>query len=209
MTKYNKKNINKKMLIILVIFLFILLVIVKQNYKIKSKTNYDSQINQEISINNSKIEEPIIKFDNQIKSQEYHKDISQKTLNWKIIIPEINLDAEIGEGTSKDTMNKYVGHFEETKLEHGNIGLAAHNRGYPVNFFHNIKKLKIGSEITYIHGDFEMTYIVETIKKIENTNWKYLKNTKDNRITLITCVENEPKYRRCIQGIEKVESEEF
>ena len=54
-----------------------------------------------------------------------------------------------------------------------------------------------------------MTYIVETIEIIENTNWNYLKNTEDNRITLITCIENEPKYRRCIQGIEKVESEEF
>ena len=27
--------------------------------------------------------------------------------------------------------------------------------------------------------------------------------TEENRITLITCVENEPEYRRCIQGIEK------
>jgi len=29
-----------------------------------------------------------------------------------------------------------------------------------------------------------------------------LKNTFDNRITLITCVEDQPEYRRCIQGTE-------
>ena len=106
-------------------------------------------------------------------------------------------------------MNKYVGHFDETQLEYGNVGLAAHNRGYPVNYFENLKQLKVGSEIIYIHEDFEMTYVVEKIEVIENTNWEYLQNTEDNRITLITCVENEPKYRRCIQGVEKIESEEY
>lgn len=129
--------------------------------------------------------------------------------NWVLEIPEIDLIAEISEGTTSEVMNKYIGHFEETKNEYGNIGLAAHNRGYPVNFFKDLKKLKKGSEIKYRHNDFEMTYVVETIEIIENTNWNYLKNTEDNCITLITCVENEPKYRRCVQGIEKVESEEF
>ena len=37
---------------------------------------------------------------------------------------------------------------------------------------------------------------------IENTDWTYLEDTEENTITLITCVENEPKYRRCIQGEE-------
>ena len=32
-----------------------------------------------------------------------------------------------------------------------------------------------------------------------------LKNTDENKITLITCLENEPEYRRCIQAIEKKE----
>ena len=135
--------------------------------------------------------------------------IEKSYSNWTINIPEINLIADISQGTSKEVMDKYVGHFEETSIEYGNIGLAAHNRGYPVNFFQNLKKLKIGSEIIYKHEDFEMTYEVETIEIIENTNWNYLKNTEDNRITLITCVENEPKYRRCVQGKEKIESEEF
>ena len=32
---------------------------------------------------------------------------------WKIEIPKINLDAEISEGTDRETLNEYVGHFEE------------------------------------------------------------------------------------------------
>ena len=139
----------------------------------------------------------------------YNFQSSSLNTNWTLNIPEIGLDAQICEGTTKETMDKYIGHFEETQKEYGNIGLAAHNRGYAVNYFQDLKELKKGSEILYTHGDFEMTYVVETIKVIENTNWDYLENTNENRITLITCVENEPKYRRCIQGIEKIEREEF
>ena len=39
-------------------------------------------------------------------------------------------------------MEDYIGHFEETKKDIGNIGLAAHNRGYKNNYFQNLKELK-------------------------------------------------------------------
>lgn len=130
-----------------------------------------------------------------------------KEKNWKIIIPKISLEAEISEGTSKNIMDKYVGHFEETSKNNGNIGLAAHNRGYNVNYFAKIKSLKKGDEIIYKFYDLEKKYKVVENRIIKDTDWNYLENTKDNRITLITCVENEPEYRRCIQGIEKDKNE--
>ena len=120
-----------------------------------------------------------------------------------IKIPAFNLIAPVAEGTNEEIMNKYVGHFENTSLWDGNIGLAAHNRGYPVNYFANIKDLQIGDEIIYEVEDKTRTYLVNEITIIEDTNWSYLQETNDNRITLITCVENEPSYRRCIQGVEK------
>lgn len=120
-----------------------------------------------------------------------------------IKIPKFDLVAPIAEGTTEEIMNEYVGHFENTSLWNGNIGLAAHNRGYPVNYFANIKDLQIGDEIIYELPDKSRTYIVNEITIIEDTDWSYLQLTNDNRITLITCVENEPSYRRCIQGIEK------
>ena len=100
-------------------------------------------------------------------------------------------------------MDKFVGHFEETTKTSGNVGLAAHNRGYPVNYFADIKKLKEGDEIIYKYFEFEKTYLVTENKIIEDIDWEPLENTKENKITLITCVENEPEYRRCIQAIEK------
>ena len=150
--------------------------------------------------NKSKIENNKKQGTNDNKTQ---KNITKNNNNWSIEIPKINLKAQIAEGTSKEIMDEYVGHFEETKNDKGNIGLAAHNRGYKVNYFQNLKKLKEGDEIIYKYKNIQRTYIVKTLKIIKDTDWSYLENTNENKITLITCVENEPEYRRCVQGIEK------
>lgn len=129
----------------------------------------------------------------------------EKTERWEIEIPKISLKATIAEGTTKETLNQYVGHFEQTQKEEGNIGLAAHNRGYEVNYFQNLKLLQKGDEIKYIHNQFEKIYEVEKCRIIKDTEWEYLEDTEENRLTLITCVENQPEYRRCIQAVEKEE----
>ena len=98
-------------------------------------------------------------------------------------------------------MNEFVGHFEETAIWDGNVGLAAHNRGYPVNYFENLKNLKLENKIIYIKGNKKRTYKIDKIKIIKDTDWSYLQKTNENKITLITCVENKPEYRLCIQGI--------
>lgn len=100
-------------------------------------------------------------------------------------------------------MDNYIGHFEETSKSFGNIGLAAHNRGYKNNYFENLKNIEIGDKIIYKYRDFKKTYTVETHEIIKDTDWSYLEKTEENTITLITCVENEPEYRRCVQAIEE------
>lgn len=122
--------------------------------------------------------------------------------NWTLEIPTINLKANINFGTTEEVMNEFIGHFDETGVWTGNIGLAAHNRGYPVNYFGRLKELQIGDEIKYttVYGTKIYKVAISTI--IEDTDWSYLQETKDNKLTLITCVENKPRYRRCIQAIE-------
>ena len=124
---------------------------------------------------------------------------------WQIEIERISLIANISEGTTKEILNKNVGPFEETKKEEGNVGLAAHNRGYQVNYFEKLKLLQEGDEIKYRHNQFEKTYEITKNIIIEDTNFDVLENTEENMLTLITCVENEPNYRRCVQAIEKEE----
>ena len=128
-----------------------------------------------------------------------------KSLDWKIEIPKINLVAPISEGIDEDTLNKYVGHFPTTSVDSGNIGLAGHNRGYQKNYFARLKELQIGDLIIYKKDGVERKYKVDVITVIDDTNWSYLEATLDNRITLITCVENKPTKRRCIQGVEIVQ----
>lgn len=122
---------------------------------------------------------------------------------WQIEISKISLVATISEGTTKEVLNQYVGHFENTSREVGNVGLAAHNRGYDVNYFKDLKLLKEGDEIKYIHNEFQKTYEVEKCRIIKDTEWEFLEETEENMLTLITCVENQPEYRRCVQAIEK------
>ena len=144
--------------------------------------------------------------------QESTKTVSDKEINqiniaeeetWQLEIPSINLKANIKNGTDAETLNKYIGHFVETQVEEGNIGLAAHNRGYEVNYFARLKELKDGDEIIYQYKNMKKIYEATKCKIIKDTDWEVLENTEDNMLTLITCVENEPEYRRCVQAEEK------
>ena len=144
---------------------------------------------------------------NNILNSNISKQLSTKSeekVEWYIEIPTISLKAPITEGTTKEILDNYVGHFEESPSKKGNVCLAAHNIGYKNNYFENLKKLKIGDEIFYKNNEYEEKYVVSKHEIIKDTDWVNLENTEEDKITLITCVENEPSYRRCIQG-EKLE----
>lgn len=81
--------------------------------------------------------------------QKYEKSLERP---WVLEIPKIDLYAEISEGTDKQTLNQDIAHFAETVREDGNIGLAAHNRGYKVNYFEKIKYLEKGDKIFYVYN---------------------------------------------------------
>lgn len=188
---YTNKFIN---LISLFLTIFIFLII------------YSCFFNKNIPIRNiSNLipETKIIKEDSkdELKDENFNQE-KVDLGNWYIEIPAISLTAPIAEGTEADILNDKVGHFIDTSSEFGNIGLAAHNRGYKKNYFQNLKKLKKEDQIIYTHDSFKKVYSIDKIEIIENTDWSYLKNTDENKITLITCIENEPKYRRCVQGTE-------
>lgn len=149
--------------------------------------------------NDNNIQENIENMKESVTKEEVDK-LTEEV--WQVEIPKINLVAPISEGTSQEVMLEFVGHFKDTSKWEGNVGLAAHNRGYPINYFSRLKELKNEDEIIYKTEFGTKKYSVETIKIIEDTDWSYLQKTKDNRITLITCVENRPSNRLCIQAIE-------
>lgn len=199
MISYTTKNVYFLSFLISTI-IYIVIIFMNNNLNsinLETKTDFNSNYIHE----QSKIEN-----ENQIEKNETQEEIeNSEDIEWKIEIPSIGLSAAICEGTTDDVMNKFVGHFEDTGKTNGNIGLAAHNRGYEVNYFENLKKLRKNDEIIYKYGDIEKRYFVETTTVIKDTDWSYLENTQKNKITLITCIENQSEYRRCIQGVEKEE----
>lgn len=203
MFKYTTRCINITSFIISMIIFFILNLFYSNFDQIARYTSFRAGFS---------VDEVIEDMPNLQQNQEAQKpediqinsdSVKEENYDWCLEIPNIDLKAQISEGTTKEVMDKFIGHFEESSRLIGNVALAAHNRGYENNYFHDLKKLKEGDEILYTYKEEIKEYIVNKHYIIKDTDLSCLENTEENTITLITCVENEPEYRRCIQGIEK------
>lgn len=116
-------------------------------------------------------------------------------------IPAIDLKVTAYDGDTYAAMKKGVGHVASTSVWSGNIGLVGHNRGSN-DYFGDLKKLEKGDKITYKTNLGTRTYKITYVGKIKDTDWSKLQYTSDNRITLITCVENDGEKRLCVQAKE-------
>ena len=117
-------------------------------------------------------------------------------------IPKLGINVTVWEGETNDSMAKGLGHFISTSGWDGNIGMCGHNRGVQ-HAINSIKDLSAGDLITYTTVYGTRTYQVTMVKVISYTDWSYLQPTADNRITLTTCVMNQPTQRICVQAVEK------
>ena len=106
------------------------------------------------------IEQDIIHYDDEIGT---------------LTIPDILLDnAPIRESVELSTLSETIGHFPSTSIYEGNVGLASHNSGSQGDFFKNLKKIKIGSEIFYQTNYGTKRYVVTTKEIINEEDWSYL-----------------------------------
>lgn len=143
------------------------------------------------------------------------EDIKQDIIHYDdeigtLTIPDILLDnVPIRESVELSTLAQTIGHFPSTSIYEGNVGLASHNSGSQGDFFKNLKKIKIGSEIFYQTNYGTKRYIVTTKEVIDEEDWSYLQETEDNRITLITCVSGQKEKRLCVQAIESSEGIDY
>ena len=141
------------------------------------------------------IEQDIIHYDDEIGT---------------LTIPDILLDnAPIRESVELSTLSQTIGHFPSTSIYEGNVGLASHNSGNQGDFFKNLKNIKVGSEIFYQTNYGTKRYIVTVKEIISEEDWSYLKETEDNRITLITCVKGQKDKRLCVQAVESLDGMDY
>lgn len=116
-------------------------------------------------------------------------------------IPALDINMKVWEGETNASMAKGLGHYSTTSAWDGNVGVCGHNRGskYVIG---SIKNLEIGDAITYTTIYGTRTYEVVLVKTISSSDWSYLQATADNRITITTCLANQPSKRVCVQAVE-------
>lgn len=153
--------------------------------------------------NAHKKSEDIVIGDNTEVSKDNQLVITEDNNIGTLTIPAILLEnAPINEGIETSTLSHSIGHFPFSAIYDGNVCLASHNRGSSANYFKNLYKLKVGDKIYYQSILGNKRYIVESIKTIEETDFNYIGQTYDNKITLITCISNKPELRLCVQAKE-------
>ena len=117
-------------------------------------------------------------------------------------IPAINLTVKVYQGTDSAALKKGAGHFTNTSIWDGNVCFASHNRGTN-NYFGKIHTLEAGDTITLTTLLGTRTYAVTSVEKVSVTDSSGTAATTDNRVTLYTCVMNQPEYRWCVTAIQQ------
>ena len=99
------KNTKACVFVLVISITFCLIQIFIYQYNIE--TEVEEEIMKQANITVNKME---------IKEETEQAQISkEKNEIWQIEIPKISLIATIAEGTTKDILNHYVGHFEKTQ----------------------------------------------------------------------------------------------
>lgn len=116
-----RKNI---IMILITILIFIILILGIRFYITKSQDN--------------KIENDLIPIDNlnnnDIDNVAQQEEVFENTKIGTLTIPKINLyNIDICESVELETLSKSIGHFENTNLYDGNVGIASHNAGTKAN----------------------------------------------------------------------------
>lgn len=119
-----------------------------------------------------------------------------------VSIGRVGLQAKVFEDTTSATMAKGAGHMIGTSYWNGNVALFGHNRGNGVAHFAQLKNVKVGDTVTYTTCLGTKTYRVNYVGTISSTDYSMLNEMGDNRITLITCVADQPSLRLCVQAVE-------
>lgn len=102
-----------------------------------------------------------------------------------LLIPKINVQAAILEGTSRRSLLLAPGHLQNTAWpgDPGNAVIAAHRD----TFFQRLHELGIGDDIYVRRSGRKYRYVVSDKSIVSPNDMLVTEPTKDTRLTLITC----------------------
>lgn len=193
MRKRVKKAIKVAICIVIIIIAIISTFFIVRYYKDKEKIENVIEI-----YSNDKVEDRLDTKESDSKD-ELLLQIDGESVVGIVKIEKIGFEGLVYNGTSLDTLDKGVGHFDNSPYLEGNVCLAAHNSN---KFWAKLYTLQNGDKITYISFLGTKEYEVNNVSQISETDWSKLENSDTNMVTLITCVKGKPALRLCVQGIE-------
>jgi sortase A len=119
--------------------------------------------------------------------QAYQASLAEKTSDPLAIlrIKKIGLEVAVLEGTDDLTLNRAVGHIEDTTRpgENGNVGIAGHRDG----FFRGLKDIVKGDTLELETLSGTQTYRVSDIWIVQPEDVYVLDPTPEPSITLVAC----------------------
>lgn len=131
-----------------------------------------------------------------VTKDSYYSNGSLGTLK----IPSIGVNVRLYQGTDTSALAKGAGHFTNTSIWEGTVGVAGHNRGSH-GIFGKIHTLEPGVAISLTTKLGTRTYQVTSVSKVDETDRGALAASAENRLVLYTCVQNQPAYRWCVQAL--------
>lgn len=191
---------NKQIIKISAITIFIIIIMISMFFIVKYLINKNNinYVYKEYSYEHTQD-----KLDTNTPHTEKDNNLMLKINNEHVVgivkIDKINFEGLVYEGTSTSTLNKGVGHFENSAFFDGNVCLAAHNSNQYWSKLHTLQNEDI---IYYTSFLGTRKYKVTNISKISETDWSFVENKDKNSISLITCVKGVPSQRLLVQGIE-------
>lgn len=100
-------------------------------------------------------------------------------------IPKIRLEVPVLEGTDDWTLNRAVGHIEDTAAPgaNGNVGIAGHRDG----FFRGLKDVGVGDALDLETLTGTQHYLIERIWIVSPEDVDVIGPTPTRAVTLVTC----------------------
>ena len=119
-------------------------------------------------------------------------------------IPALHIKVPVLEGTDNEILSCAAGHFPNTgAVGHGNYCIAGHNSTIYAEIFNDLDKIQTGDTVYLTDTDqnrTQYTYTVKEYRIVPPNTTEVLKNTGDNRLTIISCTDD-GKYRQVVTAI--------
>lgn len=130
----------------------------------------------------------------------------------RLIVPSMQLDAEIFEGPSATTLRKGLWHrpASSTPDKGGNTVIAGHRFTYtdPQGVLYYLNKVAVGDTIGLYWNGVKYVYTVTEVRVVPPTEVSVEAPTSDNRLTLYTCTPLWSPHDRLVVIAEEQEPKE-